>query len=69
MTHPVPTAQSGPDQGPPAPVVLKKYGPPRRALRADLHTLSLLGILAVLVAVGGITEPDASWTPGTSNSS
>ncbi|MFJ3086001.1 ABC transporter permease [Streptomyces sp. NPDC086838] len=62
MTHPVPTAQSGPDQGP-APVVLKKYGP-RRALRADLHTLSLLGILAVLVAVGGITEPDAFLDTG-----
>ncbi|MEU2246589.1 ABC transporter permease [Streptomyces sp. NPDC019224] len=60
MTHPVPTArQSGPDQGP-APVTLKKHGP-RRALgpRVNLHTLSLLGILAVLVAVGGITEPDA----------
>ncbi|NED14310.1 ABC transporter permease [Streptomyces sp. SID9124] len=62
MTHPVPTAQSGPDQGP-APVVLKKHGP-RRALRADLHTLSLLGILAVLVAVGGITEPDAFLDTG-----
>lgn len=62
MTHPVPTAQSGPDQGP-APVVLKKYGP-RRALRVDLHTLSLLGILAVLVAVGGITEPDAFLDTG-----
>ncbi|MEU9531036.1 ABC transporter permease [Streptomyces sp. NPDC048213] len=62
MTHPVPAAQSGPDQGP-APVVLKKYGP-RRALRADLHTLSLLGILAVLVAVGGITEPDAFLDTG-----
>ncbi|MGW1180050.1 ABC transporter permease [Streptomyces drozdowiczii] len=62
MTHPAPTAQSGPDQGP-APVVLKKYGP-RRALRVDLHTLSLLGILAVLVAVGGITEPDAFLDTG-----
>ncbi|MFB8210867.1 MULTISPECIES: ABC transporter permease [unclassified Streptomyces] len=65
MTHPVPTArQSGPDQGP-APVALKKPGP-RRApgLRLDLHTLSLLGILAVLVAVGGFTEPDAFLDTG-----
>ncbi|WP_405900862.1 ABC transporter permease [Streptomyces sp. NBC_00727] len=64
MTHPVPTAQSGPDQGP-APVVLKKTGP-RRAPgpRMDLHTLTLLGILAVLVAVGGITEPDAFLDSG-----
>ncbi|MFC8537742.1 ABC transporter permease [Streptomyces sp. NPDC057249] len=65
MTHPVPTArQSGPDQGP-APVAPKKYGPPRApGLRPDLHTLSLLGILAVLVAVGGFTEPDAFLDTG-----
>ncbi|WP_328903559.1 MULTISPECIES: ABC transporter permease [unclassified Streptomyces] len=65
MTHPVPTArQSGPDQGP-APVTLKKYGPPRAlGRRLDLHTLSLLGILAVLVAVGGFTEPDAFLDTG-----
>ncbi|WP_405939744.1 ABC transporter permease [Streptomyces sp. NBC_00726] len=65
MTHPVPTArQSGPDRGP-APVTLKKYGP-RRTLgrRPDLHILSLLGILAVLVAVGGFTEPDAFLDTG-----
>jgi len=60
MTHPVPTArQSGPDQGP-APAGLKKNAPSRMPRpRVNLHTLSLLGILAVLVAVGGITEPDA----------
>ncbi|MEV5604047.1 ABC transporter permease [Streptomyces sp. NPDC052299] len=65
MTHPVPAArQSGPDQGP-APVTLKKPGPPRAlGLRLDLHTLSLLGILAVLVAVGGFTEPDAFLDTG-----
>ncbi|MCX0247172.1 ABC transporter permease [Streptomyces drozdowiczii] len=65
MTHPVPTArQSGPDQAP-APVALKKPGPPRAlGLRLDLHTLSLLGILAVLVAVGGFTEPDAFLDTG-----
>ncbi|OKJ74918.1 ABC transporter permease [Streptomyces sp. CB02460] len=65
MTHPVPTArQSGPGQAP-APVALKKPGPPRAlGLRLDLHTLSLLGILAVLVAVGGFTEPDAFLDTG-----
>ncbi|TXS07544.1 ABC transporter permease [Streptomyces sp. col6] len=64
MTHPVPTAQSGPDRGP-APVALKKTAPRRTTgLRMDLHTLSLLGILAVLVAVGGITEPDAFLDTG-----
>ncbi|MEW1890838.1 ABC transporter permease [Streptomyces sp. NPDC048567] len=65
MTHPVPTArQSGPDQGP-APVTLKKPRTGRvPALRLDLHTLSLLGILAVLVAVGGFTEPDAFLDTG-----
>lgn len=65
MTHPVPTArQSGPDQGP-APVTPKKPGPPRAlGPRLDLHTLSLLGILAVLVAVGGFTEPDAFLDTG-----
>ncbi|MEU3659893.1 ABC transporter permease [Streptomyces sp. NPDC032940] len=37
-------------------------GPPAwRSLtaRADLRTLSLLGVLAVLVLIGGITQPDA----------
>ncbi|MFF7337600.1 ABC transporter permease [Streptomyces sp. NPDC008163] len=65
MTHPVPAArQSGPDQGP-TPVTLKKSGPRRTpGLRLDLHTLSLLGILAVLVAVGGFTEPDAFLDTG-----
>ncbi|MFJ7624905.1 ABC transporter permease [Streptomyces sp. NPDC097595] len=65
MTHPVPTArQSGPDQAP-APVTLKKPGARRvPGLRLDLHTLSLLGILAVLVAVGGFTEPDAFLDTG-----
>ncbi|MFE7627534.1 ABC transporter permease [Streptomyces sp. NPDC057509] len=65
MTHPAPSArQSGPDRAP-APVTLKKSGPPRPlGLRVDLHTLSLLGILAVLVAVGGITEPEAFLDTG-----
>ncbi|MDN3024084.1 ABC transporter permease [Streptomyces sp. S.PB5] len=31
---------------------------PRLGLRWDVRTLSLLGVLAVLVAVGGITAPD-----------
>ncbi|MGW0775635.1 ABC transporter permease [Streptomyces sp. NPDC002835] len=46
---PMPAAKSAPDQG----------GPRRPlGLRLDIRNLSLLGVLAVLVAVGGITKPD-----------
>jgi ribose transport system permease protein len=46
---PMPAAKSAPDQG----------GPRRPlGLRLDVRNLSLLGVLAVLVAVGGITKPD-----------
>ncbi|MER6912046.1 ABC transporter permease [Streptomyces sp. NPDC000594] len=38
---------------------------PRAPLfRADLRTLSLLGVLAALIALGGITEPDAFLDTG-----
>ncbi|MEW2635648.1 ABC transporter permease [Streptomyces sp. NPDC048389] len=46
---PMPAAKSVPGQG----------GPRRpRGLRLDVRNLSLLGVLAVLVAVGGVTRPD-----------
>ncbi|MCG7525437.1 ABC transporter permease [Streptomyces sp. OfavH-34-F] len=65
MTHPVPSARhSGPGPAP-APAAAKTGAPPRtRRPHPHLHTLSLLGILAVLVAVGGITEPDAFLDTG-----
>ena len=68
MTQPASPAQ----QGGPEPVqelVAHKAAPARdatgggvaRALwsRVDLRTLSLLGVLAVLVLIGGVTRPDA----------
>ncbi|MZD04206.1 ABC transporter permease [Streptomyces sp. SID5785] len=32
---------------------------PLKALRADLRTLSLLGVLVALIVIGGITQPDS----------
>ncbi|MET9805059.1 ABC transporter permease [Streptomyces halstedii] len=69
MTQPAPSAQhQGPGKGradaPASPP--SKQGPGARALgfRADVRNLSLLGVLVVLVAVGGITEPDAFLDTG-----
>ncbi|MFJ6635168.1 ABC transporter permease [Streptomyces sp. NPDC091376] len=57
MTQP---ASEAPQAPPPAPVTspAAKAGRPALGLRADIRNLSLLGVLAVLVAVGGITKPD-----------
>ncbi|MBO0915335.1 ABC transporter permease [Streptomyces laculatispora] len=69
MTQPVSSAQqSGPDKGA-APVSVpaspKKDRSPRAlGLRVDLRSLSLLGVLAALIVVGGITEPDAFLDSG-----
>ncbi|MFF3286351.1 ABC transporter permease [Streptomyces sp. NPDC003023] len=46
---PMPAAKSAPDKG----GARRPLG-----LRADVRNLSLLGVLAVLVAVGGFTKPD-----------
>ncbi|MGW1887627.1 ABC transporter permease [Streptomyces sp. NPDC001970] len=46
---PPPAAKSTPDRG----------GRPALGLRADVRNLSLLGVLAALVVVGGITNPDS----------
>ncbi|MFE7615942.1 ABC transporter permease [Streptomyces sp. NPDC057496] len=69
MTQPVsPAQQGGPDRGSaPAPVsAARKENGPARAFRprVDVRSLSLLGVLAVLIAVGGITEPDAFLDTG-----
>ncbi|MFI6653845.1 ABC transporter permease [Streptomyces sp. NPDC050529] len=69
MTQPVSSAQqSGPDKGTvpvSVPASPKKDRSPRTfGLRADVRNLSLLGVLAVLVVVGGITEPDAFLDSG-----
>ncbi|MGW6204094.1 ABC transporter permease [Streptomyces sp. NPDC055089] len=69
MTQPVSSAQqSGPDQAAvpvSVPASPKKDRPPRAfGLRADVRNLSLLGVLAALVVVGGITEPDAFLDTG-----
>ncbi|MFJ2476559.1 ABC transporter permease [Streptomyces sp. NPDC087659] len=57
MTQPASEAP----QAPPPPAVsppAAKAVRPALGLRADVRNLSLLGVLAVLVAVGGITKPD-----------
>ncbi|MFH8514635.1 ABC transporter permease [Streptomyces gelaticus] len=69
MTQPVSSAQQGgPDKGAapaPVPELRKKDGPARiPGLRVDVRNLSLLGVLVVLVAVGGFTEPDAFLDAG-----
>jgi ribose transport system permease protein len=71
MTQPAsPAQQGGPDASKrPAPSKapgVRKEGTgagPRHTVwaRADVRTLSLLGVLAVLVLIGGITQPDAFW--------
>ncbi|MEU9362281.1 ABC transporter permease [Streptomyces sp. NPDC048301] len=70
MTQPAPSAQHhGPEKGTASGTVATP--PPKRegglralGLRADVRNLSLLGVLAVLVAVGGLTEPDAFLDTG-----
>ncbi|MFE3943943.1 ABC transporter permease [Streptomyces sp. NPDC059118] len=69
MTQPVSSAQQGgPDSGAaPAPVPgprTKDAPARRRGPRVDVRSLSLIGVLAVLIAVGGITEPDAFLDTG-----
>ncbi|MGQ7753302.1 ABC transporter permease [Streptomyces sp. WC2508] len=69
MTQPVsPTQQDRPDKGAAAAQVSgprKKGGPARSGgLRLDVRNLSLLGVLAALVVVGGFTEPDAFLDTG-----
>ena len=70
MTQPVSSERhNGPDKGVPAdpsPVPPAKKGGSLRALglRLDLRNLSLIGVLAVLAVVGGITEPDAFLDTG-----
>lgn len=69
MTQPVSSAQqSGPDKGAapasvPAPPQ-KDRSPRAFGLRVDLRSLSLLGVLAALIVVGAITEPDAFLDTG-----
>ncbi|MFI8932964.1 ABC transporter permease [Streptomyces sp. NPDC053474] len=57
MTQPASPARPVTEKSPPA----EGARGPLRALvaRADLRTLSLLGVLAVLVVIGGVTQPDA----------
>ncbi|MEV0961417.1 MULTISPECIES: ABC transporter permease [unclassified Streptomyces] len=57
MTQP---ASDAPQTPPPPAVTLPaaKATRPAPGLRADVRNLSLLGVLAALVAVGGITRPD-----------
>ncbi|MFJ7330518.1 ABC transporter permease [Streptomyces cyaneofuscatus] len=70
MTQPAPSAQhNGPDKGtlagPADPPPVKTGGQkPGLGLRLDVRILSLLGVLAALVLVGGITEPDAFLDTG-----
>ena len=70
MTQPAPSAQHhGPEKGTvtdPAPAPPSKQSGGLRALglRFDVRNLSLLGVLAALVAVGGLTEPEAFLDTG-----
>ncbi|WP_411080443.1 ABC transporter permease [Streptomyces sp. cmx-18-6] len=71
MTQPAPSAQhNGPDKGAlavPADTPPSKTGGgglPGLGLRLDVRILSLLGVLAALVLVGGITEPEAFLDTG-----
>ncbi|MEV7194690.1 ABC transporter permease [Streptomyces sp. NPDC093510] len=56
MTQPAPAAEAATRKTAPT-----EGGKPWRATvaRADVRTLSLLGVLAVLVLIGGITQPDS----------
>ncbi|CAM5602713.1 hypothetical protein SCALM49S_05798 [Streptomyces californicus] len=76
MTQPAPSAQhNGSDKGAlaaPSDTPPPKTGGrgPALGLRLDVRILSLLGVLAVLILVGGVTEPDAfPGHAGTSSSS
>ncbi|MET7362789.1 ABC transporter permease [Streptomyces sp. NPDC005562] len=56
MTQPAPAAEAATRKTAPA-----DNGRPWRATvaRADVRTLSLLGVLAVLILIGGVTQPDS----------
>ncbi|MCF3119835.1 MULTISPECIES: ABC transporter permease [Streptomyces] len=56
MTQPAPAAEAATGKRTPA-----DGGSPWRAVlfRADVRTLSLLGVLVALIVIGGITQPDA----------
>ncbi|GAA1511172.1 ABC transporter permease [Streptomyces albidochromogenes] len=59
MTQPVSPAQRHQQDTPAAtPAKTPARQPARLGLRPDVRNLSLLGVLAVLVAVGGFTRPD-----------
>ncbi|MFH9611068.1 ABC transporter permease [Streptomyces sp. NPDC017448] len=70
MTQPAPSAQhNGPEKGAVAapsdtPPAKPGGGAPPLGLRLDVRILSLLGVLAVLILVGGVTEPDAFLDSG-----
>ncbi|MET7366370.1 ABC transporter permease [Streptomyces sp. NPDC005566] len=70
MTQPAPSAQHhGPDKGTltgpsDAPPSKQSGGLRALGLRADVRNLSLLGVLLALVAVGGLTEPEAFLDTG-----
>ncbi|MFF8641382.1 ABC transporter permease [Streptomyces sp. NPDC015345] len=57
MTQPAPAAEAADRKPAPA----DDGGSPWRATlaRADVRTLSLLGVLAALIVIGGITQPDS----------
>lgn len=66
MTQPAsPAQQGGSDARPPSPAPRKTGPTPRTGVlhtlwaRTDPRTLSLVGVLAVLILIGGITKPDA----------
>ncbi|MEU6341124.1 ABC transporter permease [Streptomyces sp. NPDC046977] len=59
MTQPASQAPQAPLPPADAPTAVKGGRRPAAGLRADVRNLSLLGVLAVLVAVGGITQPDS----------
>lgn len=58
MTQPASQAPQAPLPPAEAPSAVKGGRRPAAGFRADVRNLSLLGVLAVLVAVGGITQPD-----------
>ncbi|MFI7007756.1 ABC transporter permease [Streptomyces sp. NPDC050145] len=55
MTHPATPARPAEPKRATSP----HKSPPKTLLRADLRTLSLLGVLAALIVIGGITQPDS----------
>ncbi|MFF3564961.1 ABC transporter permease [Streptomyces sp. NPDC002574] len=59
MTQPASQAPQAPLPPAEAPSAVKGGRRPALGLRADVRNLSLLGVLAVLVAVGGITQSDS----------